>query len=82
MRHVPARAWYNLGIAYQRSSLNSQALAAYQQAARMPDSDSRMQQTARDMKKYMDGLKEVQRWWGQAPVTNSALMIPMLETNR
>jgi cytochrome c-type biogenesis protein CcmH/NrfG len=56
MRRAPARAWYNLGVAYNRLHRLADAVAAYEHAAQMPDSTPDMQSAARDMRKYKD-------WW-------------------
>ena len=53
MKAAPARAWYNLGVAYQRSGDLVRALTAYEHAARMPEADEQIQKTAREMKKYI-----------------------------
>ena len=53
MKHAPARAWYNLGIAYDRLGKNRAALVAYEHAAQMPDADSSMKEAAKDMRNYM-----------------------------
>jgi Tfp pilus assembly protein PilF len=52
MPHAPARAWFNLGIAYQRSGRPADALAAFEHAAQMPDADA-------DMQKAAEGIKEI-----------------------
>jgi membrane associated rhomboid family serine protease len=52
MRHAPARASYNLGVAYLRANRFDDALAAYQHAASMPGSTSEYQQAAERMKNY------------------------------
>lgn len=52
MRQAPARAWYNLGIAYQTARRYDDALAAFEHAAAMPGSDSEMQQAADQMRNY------------------------------
>lgn len=48
--NAPARAWYNLGVAYQRAGRYEDAVAAFTHAAQMPDADSQMQQAAQGMK--------------------------------
>jgi cytochrome c-type biogenesis protein CcmH/NrfG len=53
MKAAPARAWYNLGIAYQRMGQHKQALAAYEQAARLPSADNAMRKAATEMKEYI-----------------------------
>jgi membrane associated rhomboid family serine protease len=49
-RNAPARAWYNLGVAYERAGRVDDAAAALGRAAQMPDADSQMQQTAQGAK--------------------------------
>jgi len=49
-----ARAWFNLGIAYQRLERYQDALSAYEHAARMPDATGEMQTVADEMRKYLD----------------------------
>ena len=58
MNGAPARAWFNLGIAYQRLGLHADALAAYEHAARMPDATSDVRKTAQIMKEYLTRRKE------------------------
>jgi len=43
-RRAPARAWYNLGVAYQRQGRYQPALAAFRHAAAMPDATSKMRE--------------------------------------
>ena len=50
MRGAPARAWYNLGIAYQRLRKYDQALAAFEHAAQMPDATGDYQQIADELR--------------------------------
>ena len=50
MRGAPARAWYNLGIAYQRLGRDEDAVAAYEHAAAMPDATSEIQKAAEEMR--------------------------------
>jgi membrane associated rhomboid family serine protease len=57
LRHAPARAWFNLGVAYQRLHREADALAAYQHAAGMPDADAEMRQAAQQMKRYVEAQK-------------------------
>ena len=57
MRHAPARAWFNLGVAYQDSGRFEEALAAFQHAARMPDADAEMQKAAHDLQQLLAGNK-------------------------
>ena len=57
MKAAPARAWYNLGVAYQRSGDLVGALTAYEHAARMPEADEDIQKTARQMKEYISSGK-------------------------
>ena len=52
MKRAPARAWFNLGIAYHRLGNYEAALAAYQHAAGMPDATPDMQQAAQEVKDY------------------------------
>jgi len=49
-RNAPARAWYNLGVAYERAGRVDDAATAFGRAAQMPDADSQMQQTAQGAK--------------------------------
>ena len=58
MRHAPARAWYNLGVAYSRLGRFDEALAAYEHAAQMPGADSKAQQALQEMKAYLTWAKE------------------------
>jgi membrane associated rhomboid family serine protease len=60
MKAAPARAWYNLGIAYHGLEKYDQALAAYEHAAKMPDADSGIRKVAQEMKDYQARLKEHQ----------------------
>jgi tetratricopeptide (TPR) repeat protein len=53
MRGAPARAWYNLGIAYQRLGNYDRALAAFEHAAEMPGATSNYQKTADETKIYL-----------------------------
>ena len=55
MRGAPARAWYNLGVAYERQQNYDEALTAFEQAAQMPDGDSEMQKAAENMKNIVRG---------------------------
>lgn len=48
MRHAPARAWYNLGVAYERVGRRADAAKAFGHAAGMPDANAEMQSTAKD----------------------------------
>jgi membrane associated rhomboid family serine protease len=41
-RNAPARAWYNLGVAYGHAGRYPEAVAAFQHAAQMPDADEQM----------------------------------------
>lgn len=50
MRNAPARAWYNLGVACQRTGRYEEADAAFEHAAQMPDADSDMQKAAQEIK--------------------------------
>ncbi len=54
MRRAPARAWYNLGIAYQTLQRTEEALAAYEHAAAMPDATDDMHKAAQEMRAYLD----------------------------
>jgi membrane associated rhomboid family serine protease len=47
MRNAPARAWYNLGVGYQRANRFSDAANAFQRAADMADATSDMREAAR-----------------------------------
>ena len=61
MRHAPARAWYNLGVVYQRMRRYEDSAAAYSRAADMPDATSDMKESARDMKSYLARKKATLR---------------------
>ena len=61
MRGAPARAWYNLGIAYHRQNRYDHALVAYEQAAKMPDATSEFQQSAKEMRTYWNNLKPFEK---------------------
>jgi membrane associated rhomboid family serine protease len=50
--NAPARAWYNLGVAYQHAGRDDDAVAAYQHAAQMPDADPQIQQAAQPLKSW------------------------------
>jgi membrane associated rhomboid family serine protease len=54
MRWAPARAWYNLGVAYHRLDRDHDAVEAFERAARMPDATQDMQTTARQMREAVD----------------------------
>lgn len=56
---APARAWFNLGVAYQRLNRNAEALAAFERAARLPDADADMREAAQQMKRYFETQKGV-----------------------
>ncbi len=60
MRKAPARAWFNLGVGYQRLGQYPQALMAYQQAASMPGADPAMRQAAEDMQRYLTAREPLQ----------------------
>lgn len=81
MRHAPARAWYNLGIAYSRVERYDQALGAFEHAAQMPDADSRMQRAAKGMKEYLTWKKENPSQ-EQGHATNAVPLVPATQTNR
>lgn len=57
LRHAPAHAWFNLGIAYQRLNRHQDALAAYEHAAVLPDADAHMREAAHQMKHYVEAEK-------------------------
>lgn len=61
MRQAPARAWYDLGIAYHHLRKYDDALAAYEHAAQMPDATVEMQEAAENMKDYCARKTEFQR---------------------
>jgi predicted lipid-binding transport protein (Tim44 family) len=46
MRNAPARAWYNLGIAYGRLGRAQESVAAFKHAAQMPDASGDMRALA------------------------------------
>jgi membrane associated rhomboid family serine protease len=50
MRNAPARAWYNLGVGYQRANRLSEAAEAFHHAAQMADSTMDMKQAAKDFR--------------------------------
>jgi len=49
MKHAPARAWYNLGVAYRRAGRIQDAVLAYEHAGSMPDADADMRGVAKDL---------------------------------
>jgi cytochrome c-type biogenesis protein CcmH/NrfG len=51
---LPARVWFNLGIAYQGQAHYQKALEAYEQAAELPDAKEEMRKAAHEMKKYVN----------------------------
>jgi membrane associated rhomboid family serine protease len=51
-RNAPARAWYNLGVAYEHAGRFDAAAAAFEHAAQLPDADSQMQQAAQRSKVF------------------------------
>jgi Flp pilus assembly protein TadD len=53
MRHAPARAWYNLGVACQRASKYEDAAAAYKHAADMPDAGKEMREAAKGLELWL-----------------------------
>lgn len=61
MSHAPARAWYNLGVAYQRADRYGDAISAYEHAAQMPGGDNQMSKAADDLKLYMSGSNELRQ---------------------
>jgi len=81
MKHAPARAWYNLGIAYQEARQYDAALAAYEHAAAMPDGNSQMEQAVEDMKEYL-GLGKEKPWLQPGHGTNALPVAPIAQTNR
>jgi tetratricopeptide (TPR) repeat protein len=81
MRHAPARAWYNLGIAYQYAKRYDDAASAYKHAADMPDSDDEMRKTAQDMKSYLTRTKEL-RLFEEQYAAKSSPVITNKQTNR
>jgi membrane associated rhomboid family serine protease len=52
IRHAPARAWYNLGVVYERERRVSEAYTCFERAATMPDADSNMRKVADDWKRW------------------------------
>jgi membrane associated rhomboid family serine protease len=50
IRGAPARAWYNLGVGYLELGDDVSALAAFEHAAAMPDTESDFQRAARDLR--------------------------------
>lgn len=58
MRGAPARAWFNLGIAYARLGMHEDAAAAFEHAARMPDATGEIRKAAQEMKDYQTGRIE------------------------
>lgn len=54
MKHAPARAWYNLGVAYSHAKRYDDAVMAYEHAAGMPDADSKMREIAQHLRDYSD----------------------------
>jgi membrane associated rhomboid family serine protease len=56
MPHASARAWYNLGIAHERSGRPAAALAAFEHAAQMPDADAQMQKVAQGIQEIYQSM--------------------------
>jgi cytochrome c-type biogenesis protein CcmH/NrfG len=81
MRQAPARAWYNLGIAYQRQHRFDDALAAYEQAVQLPDADSDMRKGAQEMKDFII-WRRGNSWLEPGSETNAAPVVPGAQTNR
>jgi membrane associated rhomboid family serine protease len=81
MRRAPARAWYNLGIAYQRARRYDDALAAYEHAAQMPDADSDMQKVALELKDSLTWRKGNSSSQPENN-TNAAPAVPDPQTNQ
>lgn len=54
LRHAPASAWYNLGVACQRTGRPLEAVAAFQHAGTLPDADSDMQRLASELNDRTD----------------------------
>jgi GlpG protein len=50
MKHAPARAWYNLGVAYFREGRLQDAAKAYEHAGGLPDADADMRKAADDFR--------------------------------
>ena len=69
-KNAPARAWYNLGIAYQRNDDYPNALRAYEKASNLPDADPDIQKSARDLKEYLEFKKYLES--NIQTLTNSA----------
>ena len=57
MNHAPARAWYNLGIAYQHVGQYEDALTAYNHADSMPDTTPEISAAAQNMEHYLHPKK-------------------------
>jgi membrane associated rhomboid family serine protease len=49
-KNAPAQVWYNLGVAYGRAEQFTNAVAAYEHAAELPDADTEMQQIAEHLR--------------------------------
>jgi membrane associated rhomboid family serine protease len=81
LRGAPARAWYNLGIAYQRLGKFEAASAAFDHAAQMPDADSDMQRVAQESKE-LSIWKSGNPWRKGSGQTNAIPVIPSSPTNR
>ena len=60
MRKAPARAWYNLGVAYERLGRYEDAAAAFEHAAQMPDATSEYRQAAEALR-YLAGKNRKRR---------------------
>jgi membrane associated rhomboid family serine protease len=80
MRHAPARAWYNLGVTLQQMHRHSEAVAAFEHAAQMPDADTEMRKAARETKTYEKEMEALKEW--QRQTTNPPPIVPLWETNR
>jgi len=48
MKHAPARAWYNLGVACQHAGKYPDAIRAFEHAGGMPDASADMREAAKD----------------------------------
>ena len=67
-RDAPARAWYNLGVAYNSLEEYNKTLSAWEHAAQMPDAESDYARFARELRQVLESERRL-----KPAFTNSAV---------